>query len=136
LLEIQSLGKIITPDSMELVPKEDGRFPNFVYRIAIKEREERVRLQFSGKLSKIAVMLVAHDITWQHGINPYLKRANELINKGFETMYIVAAGNKVESAKEVTTELSRQLPVKSYPKKDVKIIGENMVRIYKLTVNI
>ncbi|PLV55754.1 hypothetical protein [Thermotoga sp. SG1] len=138
LPEIRSLGNIITYETVNHVSDEYENLLKFLYEIATKERGEEVRLQFLGKISRVAVILVARETTWEmYGTHAYLKRAKELIEKkGFETIYIIAAGDKVNLASKVTRELKRILPLKSHPKKDIKIGANKLIRIYKLDVDL
>ena len=48
----------------------------------------------------------------------------------------MSAGRNNEYSKEVVRAIYKNLPVRTHPKKDIKISPDNVIRIYRIDVNI
>lgn len=137
--EVRRMGKVTSTAYNEAnqIQQEYDKLLNFLYKIATKEPGEDVDLQHQSPLIKIGVILVARRETWEyHGTTAYVKRAKEFINKRYQTIYTVSAGRNNEYSKEVVRAIYKNLPVRTHPKKDIKISPDKVIRIYRIDVNI
>ena len=85
LPEIRRMGKIVSSaiESDKRVQKNYDELLDFLHRISTKKAGEKVPLQFTSKLSKIGVILVADDATWaSFREEAYVRRAKYLIKNG------------------------------------------------------
>ncbi|AJW76900.1 hypothetical protein X275_01255 [Marinitoga sp. 1197] len=136
--EIKRMGKLSPDGYFEEInfEKEFDEFLNFLYDIATKDHGERVNLKYKSDFSKIAIILVASDNTWEKGkAKPYIERIKKLIKNNFTTIYLISGGYKNEYSSKVFREIKKEIKeISSYPKKEIKVSNHNTIRIYKLDV--
>jgi hypothetical protein len=83
--------------------EESKKFVEFLYKIITKTPGELEKLDFYGNYFKVAIILVAKTETLiEGGIKPYIFKALSRLNKGIETIYVIADTEpKVLSANEI-----------------------------------
>lgn len=137
--EIRRLSKVLSITELNISNSISDSFEkllNFLSNIAEKKKGENVPLKFKNEILKIAIVLVADDVVWNaHGTNAYRKRVKQLINDGFETIYIIGAGQKIEYVDSVVKDLKKALDLKSnIIRKEYKISRNTLIRIYKINI--
>lgn len=137
--EIRRLSKVLSITELNISNSISDSFEkllNFLSNIAEKKKGENVPLRFKNEILKIAIVLVADDVVWNtYGTNPYKKRVKQLINDGFETIYIIGAGQKIEYVDSVMKDLKKDLSSQSnIIKKEYKISRNTLISIYKINI--
>ena len=83
--------------------EESKKFVEFLYKILTKSPGEHENLDFYGNYFKVAIILVAKSDTLREGgTKPYISKALSRLNRGIETIYVIAdTKHKVLSANEI-----------------------------------
>ena len=121
---------------------EADDFLSWLYDLATREQDELSILHFPGKHIRVGAILVARQETYeQHGVDPYLRRANLYAADGYGTVYLLSRGRRRSTTtKRIASELTadghfRRLTDR--PDLKVKSAGEiDIVTIIPLRVDI
>ncbi len=85
------LGTVPTPS----IQQELREFASFLRKIATKEHDQKVPLDFFGTKVKVAAVLVAETrIIRGYGLDPYVRRVRRSVEKGYETIYLSGWGKE------------------------------------------
>ena len=81
---------------------ESRTLVNFLYKIAIRGRNEDTELKLDTNYFKIAIILTAKDKTlYKRGILPYIHMIKNFINSDCDTVYMLGIGSKIITAEEI-----------------------------------
>ncbi len=84
----------------------DG-FLNWLFGLASREADDASQLSYRGEYIRVGVILVAREDTFrQHGVGPYIRRANTYASEGFQTIYLLSRGTPRSA---VTKAIARNL---------------------------
>ena len=87
---------------------EADDFLSWLYDLATREQDELSVLNFPGKHIRVGAILVARQETYeQHGVEPYLRRANLYAADGYGTVYLLSRGRRRSTTtKRIASELT------------------------------
>lgn len=89
------------------IEENADKFINWIYEIAIRERDERKDLSFVSPYFKVGLILVASSKTYSiYGKDAYILRAQKYASNDFPMIYLLARGaNRGKIAESVAKEL-------------------------------
>ena len=91
---------------------ESREFMRFLHKIAFNAITDVNQLDFNRDHFKVSVFLASRDITLnKHGISGIARKALEQIEQGIETIYIFGLGRKIDVARDIAHELSKDMRI-------------------------
>lgn len=82
--------------------RESGELLRFLYRIASRNQNDEVELNYKGVYFSLGIILAAKDETLnKSGWSKHLHYARKLLNKGYDTIYVFGIGRKAKVATKI-----------------------------------
>jgi len=130
LREFLELGAEAYPEiPTESIKEETKNFVEFLEKIATKERGVDVPggLSFEGNRIRTGLVLIARpEVRDLYGIDPYLNAVKVCVEKGINSIYILAAGRlNITAAKLVAQRLERSEEIKKIEEREYKLRSGN-----------
>lgn len=87
--------------------EETKQFISFLYEIAVREAgDNSTKLNFNGNYYKVGIILVANAMTYYNvGDKVYIRRFNQHVLEGKDSIYLLARNEKVSIVKKVMKEI-------------------------------
>lgn len=134
LREFLKLGAEAYPEiPAESIKEETKNFVEFLEKIATKERGVNVPggLDFEGNRIRTSLILIARpEVRDLYGVDPYLSAVKTCVEKGINSIYILAAGQlNIITAKLVAQQLERSEEIKKIEEHEHKMrLGDKDVK--------
>jgi hypothetical protein len=116
LPELIEMGNLLFPriEKTGLLYEEVTGLINFLHRIATREKDEEVPLEYRTRLFSLLVVIVAKDekIAIQ-GTQPYIKAVNIGLRQGIKNIYLLSRGHKRKDAERIASHFKGQDSVAS-----------------------
>lgn len=107
LRELKELGRIY-PRHDEKAFNDTKKFADYLNKLATRKPGEHVQLSFEGDRLRVSSMLIAKPETViTFGIEHYVDWAKLSIEKGIDSIYVLARGRNIELAKLVMQEIEK-----------------------------
>lgn len=109
--------------SAEGIKEETKKFLEFLEKIATKGRGVDVPLHFEGNRIRTSLVLIARpEVRDLYGVDPYLSAVKTSVEKGINSIYILAAGElNITAAKLVVKQLENSEEIKKIEESGYKM---------------
>lgn len=107
--------------------KETENFVGFLYKIAVRKTGDfKTVLDFNKRFYKVGIILVAHYGTYdRYGEDSYIKRFDQHILEGKDSVYLMAKNEKMNIVKKVIKNIKSEKDKSRFNIKEIKYTGRN-----------